>query len=49
MLDTGSVDIVAKDIAIFCIAVVDIKQDGIWVALVQLASTHHFSSSRYHF
>ena len=47
MEDTGLIDIMVEDIVVFKIALVDIKHVGTRLMLVQLASAHHSSASRY--
>ena len=47
MADIDFVHITTEDIVVVEIVLVDIEQDGTELALVQLASTHHSSSSRY--
>ena len=47
MLDTGSFDTVAQGIMVVVISVVDIEQAGIGDAIIQLAYSRQFSSSRY--
>ena len=46
-MDTDLVNIVAEDIVVVEIVLVDIEQDGTELALVHLSSAHHSSLSRY--
>ena len=46
-MDTNLVDIVAEDIAVIEVVLVDIEQSGIEVVLIHLASAHHSLSIRY--
>ena len=47
MEDTNFVGIATEDIVVVEIVLVDIKQAGMELALIQLASAHHYSPSRY--
>ena len=46
-MDTDFAGITTEGTGVFDIVVVYIEQDDIEVVLIHLASTHHFSSSRY--